>query len=315
MRKFFLVFLVFVCMLALMASPSHAKDSQYRIGVVLKALDSDFWLSVKRGAEAADKKYDNAEVIILAADREINVQQQVQIVEDLITQGVNALCIAPSGSQELIPTFEKAYQAGIPVLLIDTDAPWDKKACFVGTDNYQGGTVAGSFISQSLNGKGKVALITGIMGHQTHMDRVKGAEDVFAKFPDIKIVAKQPANSERALGMQVMENILTSNPDLDAVFCTNDEMALGALQAAEAAGKKIIIVGFDANKDALESIIDNGLTATIAQNPFAMGLYGVENAIKLLNGEEIPKKIDTGTTLVTIDNAKEFLKQKEELSL
>ncbi|SDY14422.1 substrate-binding protein domain-containing protein, partial [Acetomicrobium thermoterrenum DSM 13490] len=126
---------------------------------------------------------------------------------------------------------------------------------------------------------------------------------------------KQPANSERALGMQVMENILTSNPDLDAVFCTNDEMALGALQAAEAAGKKIIIVGFDANKDALESIIDNGLTATIAQNPFAMGLYGVENAIKLLNGEEIPKKIDTGTTLVTIDNAKEFLKQKEELSL
>ncbi|SDY15753.1 substrate-binding protein domain-containing protein, partial [Acetomicrobium thermoterrenum DSM 13490] len=103
MRKFFLVFLVFVCMLALMASPSHAKDSQYRIGVVLKALDSDFWLSVKRGAEAADKKYDNAEVIILAADREINVQQQVQIVEDLITQGVNALCIAPSGSQELIP--------------------------------------------------------------------------------------------------------------------------------------------------------------------------------------------------------------------
>jgi len=300
-------------MLALMASPSHAKDSQYRIGVVLKALDSDFWLSVKRGAEAADKKYDNAEVIILAADREINVQQQVQIVEDLITQGVNALCIAPSGSQELIPTFEKAYQAGIPVLLIDTDAPWDKKACYIGTDNYQGGTVAGSFISQSLNGKGKVALITGIMGHQTHMDRVKGAEDVFAKFPDIKIVAKQPANSERALGMQVMENILTSNPDLDAVFCTNAEMAMGALQATVAAGKKIIIVGFDDDRDILNSIASGNITATIAQNPFDMGRLGIEMAVKLLEGEEIPKRIDTGTTLVTKDNVEDFIKKKESI--
>ncbi|SDY09731.1 substrate-binding protein domain-containing protein, partial [Acetomicrobium thermoterrenum DSM 13490] len=200
MRKVLLGLLILVFMVALIANPSKAQDNKYRIGVVFKALDSDSWLTMKKGVEAAMESH-NVEATILAPDREVNVQQQVQIVEDLITQGVNALCIAPSGSQELIPTFEKAYQAGIPVLLIDTDAPWDKKACYIGTDNYQGGTVAGSFISQSLNGKGKVALITGIMGHQTHMDRVKGAEDVFAKFPDIKIVAKQPANSERALGM------------------------------------------------------------------------------------------------------------------
>ncbi len=295
------------CVALGLAASALAAD-KVKIAVVCKALDSEFWMAVKRGAEDAAKALPEVELVVLAPDREINVQQQVQIIEDLITQKVNALAVAPCGTAEVVPVLEKAHKAGIPVLLIDTDADWPNKKTYIGTDNKQGGALAGEYIAKVLGGKGKVALITGVMGHQTHIDRVSGAEEVFKKFPDLKVVAKQPANSERALGMQVMENILTTHPDLAAVFATNDEMALGALQAARAAGKQVVIVGFDANREAVQSVLDGGLSATVAQSPYNMGKFGVEYAYKVIKGEQIPNRIDTGTTLVTKENAKEFLK-------
>lgn len=312
MRKVLLGLLILVFMVALIANPSKAQDNKYRIGVVFKALDSYSWLAMKRGVEVAAQK-NGIEVSILAPDREVNVQQQIQIIEDLITQKFDALCIAPCGSQELIPTLDRAYESGIPVIIIDTNTPWEKKVCFVGMDSYEGGAIAGQFIADQLKGKGNVALITGVMGHETHMQRVKGAEDIFTKYPDIKIVAKQPANSERALGMQVMENILSSNPNLDAVFCTNDEMALGALQALKAANRvsDVILVGFDCTMEALESIIKGEITADVAFDSFAIGYYGVEAAVKVLNGEEVPSFVNIGTSLVTEENAEELLKLRE----
>jgi len=283
----------------------------YRIAVVTKALDSEFWLRLKQGAEAAARAHPDVEVVVLAPEREINIDQQVAILEDQILKKVSALVVAPAGAAEVIPVLNKAKAAGIPVLLVDTDAPWPEKLSYIGTDNRLGGKLAGEYIVRALEGRGKVAVIRGILGVAAHEDRVAGFQEALARAPGIRLVTIQPANSERALAMTVMENILTSHPDIRAVFATNDQMALGAMEAIAARNLtgKIILVGFDATQEAVRAVKAGQMHAVVAQHPFEMGRRAVEAAIKVLRGEPIEKRIDTGTTLVTRENADEFLRE------
>ncbi len=283
---------------------------RYRIAVVTKALDSEFWLALTRGAEAAAAQHPDVELVVLAPEREINIDQQVSILEDQILKGISALAVAPAGASEVIPVLEKARAAGIPVLLVDTDAPWSGKLSYIGTDNRLGGKLAGRFIVQALGGKGKVTVIRGILGVQAHEDRVAGFREALGEAPGIELVSVQPANSERALAMTVMENILTSHPDLAGVFATNDQMALGAMEALSARRLtgKIILVGFDAGQEAVRAVKAGQIAAVVAQHPFVMGQRAVEAAIRALRGEPIEQRIDTDTTLVTKENADEFLR-------
>jgi ribose transport system substrate-binding protein len=287
-------------------------SEKVKIGVIFKALDSEFWQFMKKGVDDESSKHSNLEIAFLAPQAEINIGQQVEMIESLITQKVDALMIAPSGSKEIIPTLEKAKKANIPVIILDTDTPWEGKVCFIGSNNTEGGALAANYITNKLNGKGKVAIIPGIMGHATHMDRLNGAKSVFEAEEEIEIVAIQPANSDRFLGMQVMENILVANPDLDGVFCTNDQMALGALEALRNAKKEkeVILVGFDAVPEALQRIKEgSGFDATISQNPYLMGKKGIEIALKVINGESVPPKINTGVEVVTKENVDLFIQQ------
>jgi ribose transport system substrate-binding protein len=305
-----IVLAVMVVSLAPSVISTKEMSEKIRIGVVFKALDSEFWQTMKKGVDAESAKHPNLEIALLAPKAETDIAQQVEMIENLIIKRVDALLIAPSGSEEIIPTLEKAKKANIPVIILDTDTPWEGKVCFVGSNNAEGGKLAANFIVRKLNGKGKVAIITGVMGHATHMDRLKGAKAVFEAEEGIEIVAVQPANSDRYQGMQVMENILVANPDLDGVFCTNDQMALGALEALKSAKKekKIVLIGFDAVPEALRQIKENsGLDATISQNPYLMGKRGVEVALRVLNGEKIPPEINTGVKTVTRENVDSFL--------
>jgi ribose transport system substrate-binding protein len=153
-------------------------------------------------------------------------------------------------------------------------------------------------------------VIRGILGIRTHDDRLAGFRDAIAAAPGIEIVTVQPANSERALGMSVMENILTTHPDLKAVFATNDQMALGAVEAVAARNSsgKVVVVGVDATKEAILAIQKGSLSADVAMHPEALGRGAVETAIKAARGEPVNKVIDTGETLVTKENAAEFLR-------
>ncbi|GBC78020.1 Ribose import binding protein RbsB [bacterium HR08] len=285
----------------------------YRIAVVTKALDSEFWLTLKRGAEAAAREHPEVEVVVLAPEREINIDQQVALLEDQILKKVSALIVAPAGAAEVIPVLQRARASGIPVLLVDTDAPWPEKLSYIGTNNRFGGRLAGEYIVRALGGQGKVAVIRGILGVAAHEDRVAGFQEAIARAPGIQLVTIQPANSERALAMTVMENILTSHPDLRAVFATNDQMALGAMEAIAARNLtgKIILVGFDATREAVRAVKAGQMHAVVAQHPFEMGRRAVEAAIRVLRGEPIEKHVDTGTTLVTRENADEFLREGE----
>ena len=283
---------------------------KHRIVIVTKALDSEFWLTLKSGAEEAARQHPDVELSVLAPEREINIDQQVSILEDQILKKVSALAVVPGGIAEVTPVLDKAKAAGIPVLIVDNDTPWPGKLCYIGTDNRVGGKLAGDYLVKTLGGHGKVVIIRGVLGVVSHDDRVAGFQDAIAQAPGIQLVTIQPANSERALGLTVMENLLTSHPDLNAVFATNDQMALGAMEgvAAQHLSGKILVVGFDAGKEAVRAVKSGAVAAVIAQYPANMGKQAVEASIKAIQGQPVPKVIDTGTALVTKENADEFLK-------
>jgi ribose transport system substrate-binding protein len=293
-------FFIFVC--------DSATNQPYRVAVVAKALDSEFWQEVKRGAEEAARDYNDVKLSVLAPTREINIHQQVNILEDQIMKRVSAISVAPCGSAEIIPMLEKAYLKASPVISFGSDIEWDKKTSFVGTDNRLGGRLAGEYIVKALSAKGKIAVLRGILGIHDHEERVSGFLDAIKLSEGIKVVAVQPANSERDLALTVMENILTSNPDLDAVFITSDQMALGALEAIEAhqLSGKLIVVGFDGGREAIQAIKDGRLTAEVAQNPYNIGRQAFLAAYQAAKGEQVEKRIDTGTELIDKSNVDKF---------
>ncbi|MBA2733695.1 MAG: sugar ABC transporter substrate-binding protein, partial [Acidobacteria bacterium] len=221
-----------------------------KIALVMKTANNPFFIEMQRGAEEKAKKL-GVNLIVQAADREVDVEKQMQIVENLIQTKVAALCVTPSGSREIVPAIEKANRASIPVLIIDTrvDAKAlsesnGKIATFIGSDNYEGGKLAGEYITKRLGGKGKVAVLEGIPGHETGDSRLRGFRDAIKAAPGIEIVASQTANWERDQGFNVFQNILQSHPDVQAVFACSDLMALGAIEAIAAAKKsgQIIVV-------------------------------------------------------------------------
>ncbi|MGB5896185.1 MAG: sugar ABC transporter substrate-binding protein, partial [Ignavibacteriaceae bacterium] len=247
-------------------------------------------------------------LIVQAAEREVDVEKQMQIIENLIQRKVDAICVTPSGSKEIIPAILKANDAGIHVLVVDTriDAVALREsggyvATFIGSDNFEGGKIAGQHIIQMLNGNGKVAILEGIPGHETGDARLAGFHEVIDQEPGIEIVASLTANWERDQGYNVFQNILQANPDVQALFACSDMMALGAIEAIAAAGKtgEIIVVGFDAVKDGRDAIFNGTMNASIAQHPSEMGKLAVEYAYKVINGESIPSEIPVRIELIT----------------
>jgi ribose transport system substrate-binding protein len=290
---------------------NNASNDQPTIAFVLKTLNNPFFIDMQKGAEDAAQKL-GVKLTVQAAEREVDVEKQMQIIENLIQSKVTALCITPSGSKEVVPAIIKANKAGIPVLIVDTrvhqetlQAAGGKIAGFIGSDNLEGGRVAGEFTAKKLGGKGKVAILEGIPGHETGDSRLKGFREVIAKYPEIQIVSSQTANWERDQGYNVFQNMLQANPGIQALFACSDLMALGALEAIAAAGKtgKIIVVGFDAFSEARDAVNKGTMDATVAQSPYEMGKTAVENAVKVLKGEKIQEDISLGVELVSKENA------------
>ncbi len=273
-----------------------ANRSGPTLALVVKTLNNAFFIEMEKGAKAAADSL-GIQLVVQAPEREIDVEKQMEIVENLIERKVDVLLLVPSGSREIVPAIVKANAAKIPVVIVDTrvDAAALKSAnariaTFIGSDNVDGGRIAGEFVAQKLGGKGKVAVLEGIPGHETGDSRLRGFRSAIAKYPGLTIVASQTANWERDQAFNVAQNILQSHPDIQAIFACNDVMALGAVEAIAAAGrtKDIAVVGFDAQDDARTAIRQGRMAATIAQNPHEMGSLAVISASKLLRNETIP---------------------------
>lgn len=274
----------------------QAKKAGPTVALVVKTLNNAFFIEMEKGARAAAESL-GIQLVVQSPEREIDVEKQMQIVENLIERKVDVLLLVPSGSREIVPAIGKANAANIPVVTVDTRADAAalraanaKIATFIGSDNVEGGRIAGEFVAQKLGGKGKLAVLEGIPGHETGDSRLRGFREAIAKHPGLSIVASQTANWERDQAFNVTQDILQSHPEIQAIFACNDVMALGAIEAIGAAGKtkSIAVVGFDAQDDARTAIREGRMAATIAQNPREMGRLAVISAARLLRGESLP---------------------------
>ena len=284
-------------------------DGKPVIAFVMKTLNNPYFIEMQKGAEETAKKL-GVNLLIQAAEREVDVEKQMQIIENLIQRRVSAICITPSGSKEIIPAISKANEAGIPVIIVDTriddktlNESGAKIETFIGSDNIDGGRIAGKFIVDKLGGKGNVVVLEGIPGHETGDARLKGFYEVINNSRGIKVIESQTANWERDQGYSVFQNILQAHPDVEAVFACNDMMALGAVEAISASKtkKKIIVVGFDAIKDSRDAIMNDKMDGSVAQHPEEMGKLSVEYAEKIIKGEKIPSEIPVRIELITKD--------------
>jgi len=311
MRTFIALLAAFAVTVSLSCNRTAPESSGTpKIAMVVKTLNHPFFVDMRRGAqEAADRLGVRLEV--QAAEREIDVEKQMQIVENMLQTGIQALIIAPSGSREIVSALVKARDARIPVVIVDTriDEPAATAAgvhteTFVGSDNYEGGRLAGAHMVKATAGKARVGILEGIPGHETGDSRLRGFRDAVKDAPGISIVASQPANWERDQGFNVFQNMLQAHPDIDAVFAASDLMALGAVEAIAAAGKtgKIRVVGFDALDDAKKAIAGGSMDASVAQFPAEMGRVAVESAVKVIRGEKLPPNTMVKLEMVTKDS-------------
>lgn len=273
------------------------KASGVRIGYSVPALSNQFWGRVANGVKDAGAK-NGAEIVVVDAQGDSG--KQLSDIEDLIQKRVSAILISPWDTDTAASCIKAANRAKIPVIVVDIGTSGGDYAAFIVSDNKEGGRIAGRYIAEKLGNKGEVAHIQCQLGARNAQLRGDGFEEIM-KEKGIKIVAKQPADSRRDLGMTVMENILQKNPNLGAVFAQNDEMALGALRAIETGGKKgkILVVGFDGNDDAVKAIKDGGMAASVAQQPEEMGRIALETALKVLKGDKVEKEIYVPVTLIT----------------
>ncbi|MBP1647231.1 MAG: Periplasmic binding protein domain protein [Bacteroidetes bacterium] len=288
------------------------------IGFALTTLNNPFFIDMKKGAEATAQRL-GVNLIIQASERDIDVEKQMQIVENLIQRKVDALCVTPNGAREIVPAIVKATQAGIPVFVVDMKV--DEKTLreaggsivsFAGSDNFEGGRLAGEFVASKLGGKGLAAILEGVPGHETGESRSKGFRAAVKDKPGIGLVSSQSGGFDRAQGYNVMQNVMQAHPDLQAVFACNDLMALGAIEAIAASGRtgSIVVVGFDAIDEAKEAIRSGTMDATVAQYPAEMGRVAVESAVIVLKGGEVPAFVPVKIELITKANVDSVVAQQ-----
>lgn len=269
------------------ASFSATVMAQDTLAMVVSTLNNPFFVTMKEGAEAQAKTL-GYELIVL--DSQNDPSKELANVEDLTVRGVKVILINPTDSDAVSNAIRMANRANIPVITLDRGASRGNVVSHIASDNVAGGEMAGQYITDTVGVNAKVIQLEGIAGTSAARERGQGFMQAVAK-NKMNLLASQPADFDRTKGLNVMENMLAANPDVQAVFAQNDEMALGALRAVQASGKDILIVGFDGTEDGIAAVKRGVLGATIAQQPELIGALGIETADKLLKGQSVEKNI------------------------
>lgn len=276
------------------------EQKKMKIGLTVPTLGNPFFVAMSKGAQEVAAKY-NAEVIVVSADHDL--AKQTQQFEDFITQKVDLILLSPFDSKGIAGAVQQAKAAGIPVVALDGSAEGGIDTVVM-SDNVQAGRLAAEYLAERLGGKGNIVLIDGPPVSAV-TDRIKGFEEVLAKYPDIKIIANQNGEGNREKALTLMEGILQANKEIDAVFCINDEEGVGVKIAQEQAGRseEFFIVGVDGAPSAADALKEKkSYAATSAQFPNQMAIQGVELAMKVINGEKVEPQILIPTELITQDN-------------
>ncbi len=268
-----------------------------KIGISLLTKQHVFYQDLERGFRDAAKRL-GAELIIVSAEFDPKLQDDQ--VDDFIVQKVDAIVLCPADSASVGGAVKKANAAGIPVFTADIAAKEGDVVCHIASDNRQGGRLAAQYLAKLLGGRGNIVIIDHPVVTSVQ-ERVAGFEEEIAKYPEMKILAKQPAEGQRAKARDVMENMLTAYPDIDGVFGINDDSALGALAACRAhrGAEDIVIVGYDATPEAIREILAGSqLKADVVQHPYKMGVTTIETIARYFAGEKVPDRIPIPVDIV-----------------
>lgn len=288
------------------STPIKTKGANEKLTLALvpKGTTHQFWQTVKAGADAAAKEL-NAELLYNGPSKENSVPEQIDIVRNFGTQGVDGIAVAATDKQALVTPVNELQDKGIPVVVVDSAIEPDPSHSFIATDNVAAASQAAAELGRLLNGKGNVAILNFKKGSGTSDEREQGFREGIAKFPGIKIVASEYTESDVGNAVSQTESILTANPELDGLFASNEPNVIGAAKVLDDKGKagKIKLVGFDAAEAEIEGLKKGTVDALIVQDPFRMGFEAVKALAQLVRGQGSPvKRIDTGAKVVTKAN-------------
>ena len=278
------------------------------VALVMKTLTNPFFVDMEKGAREAKQEL-GIELQVKTAAQETSIEQQIQIVEELIHAKIDALVIAPGDSLELIPVLKKAQDAGIEVINIDNrlDPEYSTRLHlrpipFISVDNEQGAYTAAKWISDRISAPTKAAIIEGIRGAANAEARRQGSLRAFAENPAITVVAGATTHWKIDEAYQVAAKLFSTHPDIGALFCANDMMALGALKYLDEQGNnQVLVASFDALEPAKAAIRAGKLAATVDQQAAQQGYLGVQYAMRALAGETLPMETLIDTRLITVD--------------
>ncbi|MCH8215238.1 MAG: sugar ABC transporter substrate-binding protein [Planctomycetes bacterium] len=276
------------------------------IGVSLLNVSYEFIVNIK---EAMEIRAQELGVKLIINDAERSAEKQIQQIESFIAQRVDAIILNPCEVEASSPAVDKAIQAKIPIVNVNSETR-SVPTAFVGSRDEQSAEIAINFLAERLEGKGRIVMLSGYPGQAAEIKRSQGAKSTLKKHADLQLIAEQTANWSREEGMALMENWLQAYRDeIDGVFAQNDEMGMGALQALESAGVKdrIVLVGVDAIADALKAVKDGRLDATVFQNAKGQGSRAVETALQIIRGEPYLEEVFIPFELVTAENVDEYL--------
>ncbi len=285
------------------STPSNAK---YNIALVMKTLTNPFFIDMEKGARKAENEL-GINLIVKTAAQETSIQQQIEIVEELIKEKVDAIVIAPGDSKELIPVLKKAQDAGIRVVNIDNrlDEAVSKQLGlvnipFISVDNKEGGYLSAKYISDMVTTPTDAVILEGILSARNAQERGNGARLAFSENPNITLVASESANWKIDEAHNVISRLFEGHPNIRLVFCSNDMMALGVIQfLTENKKTDILVAGFDNLQEAQQAIKIGDLQDTIDQQAAIQGYTGVDYALKMIEGQEVPSITMLDIILVT----------------
>ena len=305
-------YLLGMCAVALgiACSGGPGSDDGYRIAVIPKGTTHEFWRSVHAGAVKAERELRSqgvpVTIIWKGPLREDDREQQIQVVESFLSQDIDGIVLAPLDDQALIRPVEEAKRVGIPTVIFDSGLASDEIVSFVATDNRKGGHTAAEYLGKLMNGTGKALMLRYMEGSASTRNREDGFLEKFrALYPGIEIVSSdQYAGPTRETAKRAAENLLNRHgEDLQGIFCPNESVAIGMLLALQDVGKakSVNYIGFDSAQLMVQGIKDREVDGLVVQDPIKMGYLGVKTMVAHLQGQEVPRRIDTGSAMVTPD--------------
>jgi ribose transport system substrate-binding protein len=277
------------------------------IAVIVKTTNSNYWQNVQKGAAASAKEAKGYTMTFQGPASESAIADQVSMVENAVTRKVAGIVLAASDPDALVPALKKAWEAKIPVVLIDSQVADSGKKyyqSFLSTDNEAAGEQSAKALIAKVGQNGKIAVMSYVAGAGSETGRVGGFKKYIEKNSRLQIVGTYYSQSQMATALNQTTDVLASNPDLKGIFGANEPTAVGMGRAIVQSGKagKLVAVGFDGNEDLKNFVKDGTLYATAVQGSYSMGALGVKTVVSLIEGKKVPSFVNTGVVMVTKEN-------------